>query len=133
MSLTPFDYINDILQCKKNIMIDEVTEKGYNSFIVNRGLSFHFDCIEFVNRMNNRPFLDKKMQYHFLLNTIRSYKRKCAKWYKPEKSDNINLIKEVYGYSDAKARDVIKLIDDDGIKLLQQLTEKGGIAKRAVK
>ena len=81
----PFDYVNAILQSKKQLIVDEITEKGYTPFLTNRGLSQHKDCVLFANEMNRRHGLDKKMQNDFLINTIRSTKRPFAKWAKSEK------------------------------------------------
>jgi hypothetical protein len=41
----PFDYVNAILQNKKQLIVDEITEKDYNPFLTNRSLSYHKDCI----------------------------------------------------------------------------------------
>ena len=41
----PFDYVNAILQNKKQLIVDDITEKGYVPFMVNRSLSYHKDCI----------------------------------------------------------------------------------------
>jgi len=71
----PFDYLNAILQNKKQLIVDELTEKDYSPFMVNRGLSYHKDCIMYANEMNRSHFLDKKLQNDFLLNTVRSQKR----------------------------------------------------------
>jgi len=71
--MSPFDYVNQILQGKKNLIVDEVTEKEYSPFLTNRSLSYHMDCLMFANEMNSRHFIDKKMQNDFLLNTIRSF------------------------------------------------------------
>ena len=70
----PFDYVNAILQNKKQLIVDEITEKDYNPFLTNRSLSYHKDCIMYANEMNRRHFVDKKLQNDFLLNTVRSQK-----------------------------------------------------------
>lgn len=72
--MTPFDFVNQIMQGKKQLIVDELTEKEYVSFIVNKTLSYHKDCLMYVNEMNKRHFIDKKLQNDFLLNTIRSKK-----------------------------------------------------------
>ena len=123
--MTPFDYVNDILQSKKNIA-DETFEKDYVPFLVNRALSYHSDCIMYANEMNSRHFVDKTPQYLFLLNTIRARKRSFSKWGKPENNEKIDLIREYFDYSYDKARDVLELISDDDIEKLKQLTDKGG-------
>ena len=61
----PFDYATSILQTKKQLIVDELTEKDYNPFLVNRALSQHKDCVLFANEMNRRHFTDKKMQFDF--------------------------------------------------------------------
>ena len=110
--MNPFDYVNQILYGKKNMIVDEVTEKSYTPFLVNRSLSYHKDCIGYANEMNFRHHLDKKLQNDFLLNTIRSQKRPFAKWVKSEKSEDIECIKAVYGFSDTKAREALRLLSN---------------------
>ena len=126
----PFDYVNSILQNKKNLIVDEQTEKDYTPFLVNRSLSYHKDCIIYANEMNRRHFLDKKLQNDFLINTIRSQKRPFAKWVKSEKSDDLECIKTVYGYSDTKAREALRLLSDEQIQQLKEKTLTGGLNKR---
>jgi len=122
----PFDYVNAILQNKKEIIVDELTEKEYVPFIVNRSLSYHSDCIMYANEVNRRHFLDKKLQNDFLLNTIRSRKRPFAKWVKSEKSEDVDLIKLAYGLSDSKAIESLRLISEKDIKLLREKFDMGG-------
>jgi hypothetical protein len=126
---SPFDYANQILQGKKQLIVDEVTEKGYEPFLTNRALSQHKDCVLFANEMNQRHHLDKKMQNDFLLNTIRSVKRPFAKWAKSEKNDDIACVKLVYGLSDSKARDALRLLTKEQIQQLKKETFTGGLGK----
>ena len=125
----PFDYVNSILQNKKNLIVDELTEKDYSPFLVNRTLSYHKDCIMYANEMNRRHLADKKLQYDFFLNTIRSQKRPFAKWVKSEKSDNLECIKQVFGLSDQKARDAMRLLSNEQIQQLKEQTDTGGLRK----
>lgn len=125
----PFDYVNSILQNKKNLIVDELTEKDYQAFLVNRTLSYHKDCIMYANEMNRRHLADKKLQYDFLINTIRSQKRPFAKWVKSEKSDNLECIKQVFGLSDQKAREAMRLLSDEQIQQLKEQTDTGGLRK----
>jgi len=125
----PFDYVNSILQNKKNLIVDELTEKDYQPFLVNRSLSYHKDCILYANEMNRRHQTDKKLQYDFLLNTIRSQKRPFAKWVKAEKSDDLECIKQVFGLSDQKARDAMRLLSNEQIQKLKEQTDTGGLRK----
>jgi|TARA_R110000868_G_scaffold72687_1_gene211499 hypothetical protein len=127
--MNPFDFVNQILYKKENIIADEATEKAYVPFIVNRSLSYHKDCIGYANEMNRCHFADHKMQNDFLLNTIRSRKRPFAKWVKAEKSDDIECIKAVYGFSDTKAREALRLLSDEQIQQLKEQTDIGGLGK----
>ena len=125
----PFDYVNSILQNKKNLIVDELTEKDYSPFLVNRSLSYHKDCVLYANEMNRRHLTDKKLQYDFFLNTIRSQKRPFAKWIKPEKSEDLECIKQVFGLSDQKAREARRLLSNEQIQQLKEQTDTGGLRK----
>ena len=124
--MSPFDFINQILQGKQQLIVDESTESEYAPFLVNRGLSYHKDCILYANEMNRRHHLDKKLQNDFLLNTVRSRKRPFAKWVKTEKSEDIECIKQVYGLSDSKAREALRLLSEEQIQKLKEQTDIGG-------
>ena len=125
----PFDYVKEILQGKKQLIVDELTEKEYNPFIVNRSLSYHKDCVLFANEMNRRHFLDKKLQNDFLLNTVRSQKRPFAKWVKSAKSEDLSCIKQVFGFSDNKASEVLRLLSKEQIQQLKEQTDIGGLKR----
>lgn len=127
--MNPFDYSNQILYGKKDLIVDEQSEKDYNPFLVNRSLSYHSDCVLFANEMNRRHFLDKKMQNSFLLNTIRAKKRPFVKWAKSEKNEDIQCIKTVFGFSNIKAEEALRLLSKDQLKQLKELIDIGGIRK----
>lgn len=127
--MSPFDYVNQILYGKKDLIVDAASEKEYNAYIVNRALSYHSDCVLFANEMNQRHFVDKKMQNSFLINTIRSKKRPFAKWVKSEKSEDLQCVKAYFGYSDNKAKEVLRLLSDEQIQQIKEKTETGGLRK----
>ena len=127
--MSPFDYVNQILQGKKQLIVDDVTESEYVPFLVNRSLSYQIDCVSYANEMNRRSFIDKKLQNDFLLNTIRSKKRPFVKWAKSDKSEDIQCIKTVYGFSDTKALEALRLLTDEQIKELKEKTGIGGLMK----
>lgn len=126
----PFDFVKAILQTKENLFVDQESENTYNSFIINRALSYHRDCIFFANMMNGNPFLDKKLQHDFYINIIRSQKRPFAKWIKKEQSDDLECVKKVYNISDTKAREVLPLLSKEQIEYLQNITDIGGIKEK---
>lgn len=127
--MSPFDYINAIMQTKKNLIVDEETEKEYVPFIVNRGLSYHRDCIIYANEMNRHHFLDKKLQHDFLINSVRSKKRSFVKWAKSEKSVDLECIKNVYQFSELKAREAARILSKEQIQKLKEQTQTGGLRK----
>lgn len=125
----PFDFVNAILVNKKQLIIDDETEKEYNSFITNRALSYYLDTVMMAAEMNIRPQLDNKLQNDFLLNTIRSYKRPFAKWIKNEKNEDIECVKKYFNLSDRKAHDVVRLLSKEQIKTIKEKTDIGGVGK----
>ena len=128
--MNPFDYLNAILQNKKQLIVDDITEKGYEPFLINRGLSQHKDCILYANEMNRRHFLDKKLQNYFLLNTVRSQKRPFAKWAKKsEKSEDIECVKQIFNYSNSKASEALRILSKEQIQKLKEQTDTGGLRK----
>ena len=126
---SPFDYVNAIMNGKNQMIVDEETEEAYVPFLTNRSLSYHKDCIMYANEMNRRHFLDKKPQFDFLLNTVRSRKRPFVKWVKAETSEDLSCIKQIYGFSDAKAREALRLLSDEEIQKLKKQTDTGGLRK----
>ena len=128
--MSVFDYVNAILDNKKDLIVDEITEKSYDAFIVNRALSLHKDCIFYANEMNRYYILDKKLQNDFLLNIVRSQKRPFAKWVKAEKSEDLECIKQVFGFSNTKAREAIRLLSKEQIQKLKEQTDIGGSGKK---
>ena len=128
--MTPFDFINAILVNKKNLLQDdELATKEYAPFIVNRGLSLHLDCVLYANEMNLRPFIDKDQQFQFLLNIIRSMKRKFQPWQKSETDKNIECVKTYFGYSNEKAKQALRILTDEQIAEIKRKTDKGGVNK----
>jgi hypothetical protein len=128
--MSVFDYVNAILENKKDLIVDEMSEKSYDAFIVNRALSLHKDCIFYANEMNRYYILDKKLQNDFLLNIVRSQKRPFAKWVKAEKSEDLECIKQVFGFSNTKAREAIRLLSKEQIQKLKEQTDIGGSGKK---
>lgn len=123
--MNPFDYLNSINHTKQDIMDDDNAERGYNSFLINRSLSYFYDTVGIANLMNRYHHLDNKLQYHFLLNIIRKRKR-FSKWMKVGATDDIDVIKEYYGYSNEKARQVIALLSKEQVETIRQKVYKGG-------
>ncbi len=123
--MNPFELIKSISNTKKDILENE---KDYNAFMVNRGLSYFPDTVIYANEMNKFHHLDQRLQYHFLINTIRKRNR-FSKWNKSIESENINAIKQYYGYSNEKARDVLPLLSNENLKYIRGRIQHGGIQR----
>lgn len=122
--MSPFDFVDIILNKKKNV---ELEFKDYAPYLINRSLSYHLDCVGYVNMMNMYPSIDKDMQYHYLLNSIRQMKRKFQPWQKSKKEENIECVKEYFGYSDNKAKEALRILTDEQIAEIKIKTDKGGV------
>ena len=77
MSYELKDYLNSINFTKENLMSEEdpTWEKKYPPFIVNKCLSGFIDTVMFANEMNVNHQLPSRLQYDFLINTVRKRKR----------------------------------------------------------
>ena len=127
MSYELKEYLNAINHRKENLMDseDEMWEKKYPAFIVNKCLAPFSDTIMLVNEMNMNHHLDNKLQFDFFLNTVRSRKR-YAPWMKANKQSNLEYVKEFYGYSNAKARSALTILTSEQIKKIKASLNKGG-------
>ena len=121
------DYLNSINFTKKDLMKSDDKDwvKKYPAFIINKILSGFQDTIMLVNEVNRNRFLDKDMQYSFLLNSIRSKKR-FSPFLRASKLKNIDLVKEYYGYNNEKAKTVLDILTKDQLKLIKEKLYKGG-------
>ena len=125
MSKSPFDYLNAINYTKEGLIVDDITEKEYNGFMVNRGLSYFNDTVLYANEMNRYHQIDNLLQFDFLINIIRKKKR-FSKWAKAQALDDVEVIKQYYGYSNEKARQVSTLLSADQISNLKKKVYTGG-------
>ena len=121
------DYLKAINKTKEKLMDtdDAMWEKKYPPFIVNRCLSGSQDTLMLVNEINQHPHLDKKLQFDFLLNSVRTRKR-YVPWMKAKKLKNIECVKEYYGYNNEKAKSALNLLNDEQIKTIKDSLNKGG-------
>ena len=127
MSYELKDYLNAINHEKTNLLDtdDEMWEKKYPPFIVNKCLAPFPDTIMLVNEMNKHHHLDKKLQFDFLLNSLRTRKR-YTPWLKASKQKNLEYVKEYYGYNNEKAKSALKILNDEQIKTIKDSLNKGG-------
>ena len=120
------DWLNSINLTKENLLENDPTsKKSYPPYIINRCLSGHLDCVLFVNEMNKYHFLDKDLQYYFYLNTVRKRKR-FSPWLRKDKIEDLDYVKQYYGYSNEKALQVLKILSNEQINFIKQRLEIGG-------
>ena len=123
--MNPFDFVKSITYTKEDIKYD-LNESEYDSFLVNRALSYHQDCLLYANEMNRRFELSARLQYHYLLNTIRKRKR-FAKWQKPGKIDDLKVVMEYYQISRAKAEEYLNILSNREVEHIRKKMNKGGV------
>ena len=122
------EYLKAINTSKERLMDseDEQWEKKYPAYIVNKCLAPFQDTIFLVNEMNRNHHIDRKLQFDFLLNTIRKRKRFCGKWTTTAKSKNLEYVKEYYGYSNAKAKVALDILNKKQLNFIKEKLDKGG-------
>ena len=120
-SSNPFVFVDSICQTKKNLLEDGVDESEYNPFLSNRSLSYHIDSVLYAQEMNQYHFLDNRLQYEYLLHSVRQRKR-WSKWSKKDEQEleKVGLISWRYSISAAKAKEIMTLFSDEQITTMKQ-------------
>ena len=120
------EWLNSINVTKKNLINEDPSlEKEYPPYIINRCFSGHIDSIMFANELNKYPNLDKKLQYDFFLNSLRKKKR-FSPWLRKDQIKNLDLIKQYYGYSNEKAKQVLNILTKEQLSFIRDRLETGG-------
>tara|TARA_Y100000004_G_scaffold177345_1_gene218846 strand:- start:190 stop:594 length:405 start_codon:yes stop_codon:yes gene_type:complete len=124
------DYLNSINYSKKSVMEsdDPAWERNYPSYIINKCMSHHMDTVMYANEMNMHSHLDKKLQYDFFINIVRSRKR-FSPWDKKQKMNDLEVVKQYYGYSNEKARQALNILTPDQLNFIKNKLNKGGKKK----
>ena len=121
------DWLKSINETKTNLIDNDSTlESKYLPYIVNRCMSGQIDTLMFANEMNISNHLDNKLQYDFLLYTLRKKKR-FSPWMRKDDLSNLSIVKEYYGYSDEKARQVLPLLTEDQLNIITRRLNTGGL------
>ena len=124
------DYLYSINQSKKNILDDDVdAEKKYPAYVVNRCLSSFMDTILLSNEMNRNSHLPKRLQYDFLINSVKPRKR-FSPWARKDSIEYLDIVKEYYGYNDDKALQALRILTKDDLDTIAHLLRKGGNERR---
>ena len=120
------DWLNSINISKENLLDeDPLLEKQYPPYIINRCLSGHIDCVMFVNELNKNHGLSKKLQYDFLLNSLRKKKR-FSPWLRQDKIKDLDYVKRYYGYSNEKAKQALRILTKEQLNFIKSKFETGG-------
>tara|TARA_A100001201_G_scaffold129380_2_gene114748 strand:- start:460 stop:810 length:351 start_codon:yes stop_codon:yes gene_type:complete len=114
---------------KKNLMVDEQSEKDYVPFIVNRGLGYFQDTVLLANEMNVNCHIDSKLQYDFLKSTV-SKRKRFSKWLKAEDDEKVDIIRKYFGYNHTVAKSVSHLFSMEQLNTIKKRLDKGGHSKR---
>ena len=69
--------------------------------------------------------MDKDMQFIFLINSIRARKR-FSPFLRASKLQDLDVVKEYYGYSNEKAKAALDILTKDQVKLIKEKLFKGG-------
>ena len=121
------DYLKAINQTKEPLLDteDEQWEKKYPSFIINKCIAPFPDTVMLVNEINQLHHLDKKLQFDFLINSLRP-RKSFSPWMKAKKLKNLEYVKEYYGYNNEKARYALDILNDEQISSIKTKLNKGG-------
>ena len=132
-SYCPFKFfLKSINTTKENVLLEDSNgkiEEAYNPFIINKSLSHFPDTIMQTNTMNQYFELDKKLQYDFLLNSIRKKKR-FSRWIKSNIEENVEVVKQYYTVGNEKAVEILSLLNDEQISTIKNELSEGGISGR---
>ncbi len=121
-----FEYIGKISLGQNASLTDEPEfERDYVPFISNRAFSYHEDSVLAANLMNERPYLEKRLQAFFLINTLRPRKR-FAKWIKNECDEDVSKVAKYYGCSYRHAKSILSLHTPDQLKQIEKRLDTGG-------
>ena len=120
------DWLNSINLSKDNLLDeDPLAEKDYPPYVINKCMAGHMDTILFANEMNLSHYLDKKLQYDFFINSIKPKKR-YSPWLKKDKFDDLEVVKQYYGYSNEKARAALRILTKDQLQHIATKLNQGG-------
>lgn len=128
--MNPFDFVNSITLNKKNLIQENPgCETHYVPFVVNRALSYFPDTVTYAQQMNLRHQVDNTLQYSYLLNSIRP-SRRFSKWTKREENEDLDIVKQYYGYNNDKAMQALRVLTPEQLQQIRQKLERGGVNEK---
>jgi hypothetical protein len=123
--MSPFEVIGS-LSVSEDDRWEEVGEKDYNSFMINRGFSYYLDCIMQANEMNRFYSAPKQLQYDFFRYSIQPKKKRFSKWSSQKKDAEVQQVSEYYQLSLRKAATVRAFLTEEDMASISAKLNKGG-------
>jgi hypothetical protein len=106
-------------------MTDDIEERGYDSFIVNRSLSYFVDTILYASEMNLYPDLPNRLKYDYLINTIKPKKR-FSKWAKKVENNDLSVVMEYYKVNQIRAEEILSILSPKQLVIIKEKLQTGG-------
>lgn len=121
---TPFDYINSITN-GKHIWNPDTSPGEYKQFMINRGLSYHYDTV-MIAQLVNSSILPDDLHYEFTFRSVAKKKRPFAKWVKTVSDEDIELIQVAYKCNRKTAEHYLSLLNKTDMEYIRQSLNTGG-------
>ena len=138
LKMTPFDFLKLVHDKKvKWEDLNEDEQKAYNTFIINKALSFNSNYLDVVNKIQHyTPTSKESFKYYQSMTTN---KFRFNKWIKGQKTKSFNphLIAIISTYlecSSKQAEDYLNILEKKEVKtLLKQIGLQEGDIKKLLK
>jgi len=112
-----FDWLNNITNGKNNELERDQDLRGFEPYIIAKGLGQGEGTLGFANLMNQLPNIPKRYQYLFYLHGIPKHKA-YNKWAKSSHDKNLKPFMEVTGLTKEKALDALRVLTSEQIKAI---------------
>jgi hypothetical protein len=121
-----FDFTNELTNGKTDLRTDPRFEKDYNPFMINRVLSMSPKTCHLAMFMSGNPDIPKAA--HFLFYLLMIDREKIYFNYIKRTNDipvdQLKAVQKIYNMNIGKAKDIIKVLSDDQLKLIEDRYEK---------
>ena len=126
--MSPFDFVKSVTRTKEDLYsTEEMFQKEYVPFIINRALSNSPNFCHFAEALNKYNGLDKRLQYDFYLYGIPKSNRYENLWSKKETSDiDADLIEYVASEMNVNLGRAMEIIDRLGLDRVKQVYDSRG-------
>lgn len=128
--VTPFTFMNALSESKKDLLKEDPDlVNDYNPFITNRGFSYFPDTILYANELNMYPNIPKESQFYYYLHSLRKRKR-YSKWFKLEKNDDLELVKQTYKVRTEVAKEFLKILTPENLQAIRDSQSTGELENK---